>query len=219
MKKILLLVAINLIGLPAYVFAGELTDEIIATECPLTPQVWELKSFPESSSTNNLRRKQGSPEFALGDFVTVEGRVVDSNCVPVEGAIVEIWQANALGINQYETTDYKKIDPNFLESGSILTDNLGHYSFLTIMPGATEVRAPHINFRITHDDFMPMETTMFFENQALNHKDPLLINEIDALQRHLLVAKGEKINKNSLEEGINYHFDITLEGKNKYLTY
>ena len=85
------------------------------------------------------------------------------------------------------------------------------------MPGATEVRAPHINFRITHDDFMPMETTMFFENQALNHKDPLLINEIDAIQRHLLVAKGEKINKNSLEEGINYHFDITLEGKNKYL--
>ena len=219
MKKIIILIVINLICLPIYVFASELTDEIIITKCPLTPQVWELRSFPESNSTNNLRRKQGSPEFAAGDFITVEGKIVDSNCVPVEGAIVEIWQANALGINQYETHDYKKIDSNFLESGSTLTDNLGYYSFLTILPGATEVHAPHINFRITHEDFIPMETTMFFENQSLNHKDPTLINEIDATQRHLLVAKGEKINKNSLEEGVNYHFDITLEGKNKYLTY
>lgn len=219
MKKIIAPIIICLICLPTYVFADKLTDEVITIGCPLTPQIWELESFPESNPTNNLRRKQGSPEFAVGDFITIEGRIVDSNCVPVEGAIVEIWQTNALGINQHETNDYKKIDPNFLESGSTLTDNLGHYSFLTILPGAAGVHAPHINFRVTHEDFMPMETTMFFENQSLNLKDPILINEIDATQRHLLVAKGEKINKNSLEEGINYHFDITLEGKNKHLTY
>ena len=219
MKKIIKCLAIYLICVPNYLIAAELTDQVIAVKCPITPQIWELRTFPESKPTNNLRRKQGSPEFAMGDFITISGRILDSDCVPVEGAIVEIWQANALGVNQFGTKDYAQVDPNFLESGTIITDNLGSYSFLTIMPGATNDHAPHVNFRITHEDFSPTETIMFFENQALNYKDSKFINEIDSTQRHLLVAKGKKINKNSLEEGINYHFDITLEGKNKYLTY
>lgn len=218
MKKFILILIINVIW-ASNVYAREVPDEVLANDCIITPQIWQLKPVPKINFTNNLRRKEGSPQFALGDFITVEGRVLDSNCVPVEGAVVEIWQANALGVNQFETTEFKKIDPNFLGSGAAVTDNLGYYSFLTILPGAGDNNAPHINFRITHDDFMPVETVMFFENQALNLKDPLLINEIGASERYLLVANGEKINKNSLEEGINYHFDITLEGKNKYLTY
>ena len=171
------------------------------------------------NKTNNLRRKQGSAEFAKGDFISVIGRVLDSNCVPVVGAVVEIWHANAEGINQFENQDHNKMDANFLGSGTAITDNLGNFSFLTIFPGATEEHAPHFNLHVRHADFMPMETIMYFENQQLNVTDSILNNEIEESKRYLLVAKGEKINKNSLEEGIKYRFDITLEGKNKYLTY
>ena len=195
-------------------------DEVIVTSCEVTPSIWELKSPPELVKSNNLRRKTGSSEFAKGDFVTIEGRVVDSNCVPIEGVAVEIWQANSIGINQHDDGVFEKIDQNFESTGMTTTDNLGYYRFLSIMPGPSSgKRAPHVNFRLRHKDFMPIETEMFFENQVANGYDSNLNKQVDLPKRHLLLAKGEKINKNNTEEGIKYRFDITLEGKSKYKTY
>ncbi len=195
-------------------------DEVMITNCEITPTIWELKSPPEIAKSNNLRRKTGASEFAKGDFITLEGKVTDSNCVPIEGVVVEIWQANSFGINQHDEGVYDKIDKNFESTGMSITDNLGNYKFLSIFPAPSSgKRAPHINFRLRHKDFMPVETEMFFENQFANGHDFNLIKQVDMPKRYLLVAKGEKINKNSSEEGIKYRFDITLEGKSKYKTY
>ncbi len=195
-------------------------DEVMVSSCEITPTIWELKSPPEVVKNNNLRRKVGSSEFAKGDFITIEGRVTDINCVPIEGVVVEIWQANSLGVNQHDAGVYDKIDENFESTGTAVTDNLGNYKFLSIFPAPSAgKRAPHINFRLKHKDFMPIETEMFFENQHANGYDINLMKQVDMNKRHLLVAKGEKINKDISEEGIKYRFDITLEGKSKYKTY
>ncbi len=211
-----------IISLISIVFAtiSHADDEVLVASCEITPTIWEIKSPPQISSSNNLRRKTGSSEFAKGDFITIEGRVVDSDCVPVEGVAVEMWQANSLGVNQHEPKAFKNIDENFQSTGMAITDNLGYYRFLSIFPGpSSDKRAPHINFRLRHKDFIPVETEMFFENQMANGSDTNLIKQVDINKRHLLVAKGEKINKDISEEGIKYRFDITLEGKSKYKTY
>jgi len=196
-------------------------EKILKMSCEITPQIWDLKSPPSISSSNNLRRKTGSSEVAQGDFITVEGRVFDENCVPISGATVEIWQVNSLGLDQFNSTDYVNLDSNFIGSGKMITDNLGNFRFLSIFPGSeNDVRAPHINFRVKHRDFMPSETEMFFENQINNSKDSNLISQVERSKRQLLIANTNKIgNDYNQEDGIRYNFDIVLEGKNKYKKY
>jgi protocatechuate 3,4-dioxygenase, beta subunit len=205
--------------------------EKIIDECLVTPAIWELKMIPYIVPNNNLRRLTGSPEFAKGNLIVVEGTVRDSNCVPINDAIVEIWQANAKGgidyTSDYNSSDIKsdseskdKADVNFAGSGSVITDNMGRYSFITVFPGVIDERsAPHINFRLRHKDFLPMETVMYFENSNLNDRDTTLLKEVDVKNKKLLVAKAKKYTMNMSEGYIKYNFDITLEGNNKYKKY
>lgn len=215
MKLTVLLISIIFLSSPAS--AGKY-DNVLIDNCPTTPEVWQLVSAPEIEKSNNLRRKTGSTEFAKGDFIIIEGRLTDSNCVPISDAYIQIWHANSFGIYEHEKGNFNKKDKNFKGSGATITDNLGYYRFLTIFPGSINGDAPHVNFIIQHKDFFPIETTMFFENHDSNLQDPILNTEVDEQKRYLLVAKAEKINKNS-QEDIKYRFDITLEGKNKFLNY
>lgn len=194
-------------------------EQAVKDQCEVTPAVWQLKHWPSTNKSNNLRRKTGSVEIARGDPILLTGMVTDSNCVPIAGAVVEIWQADCLGVMKGFAQDHRKGDVKFKYTGTAITDNLGGYSFITVFPGALKDRAPFINFKILHNDFMPMETVMFFENQSYNDFDHILNRDVDADRRYLLVAKGEKIYKNNVQESIKYQFDITLEGKNKYLKY
>jgi protocatechuate 3,4-dioxygenase beta subunit len=191
----------------------------VKSECEITPNVWQLKPWPKINKTNNLRRSVGSTMVANGDKIIINGMVTDENCVPVIGAVVQIWQADSLGIMPGFSKDKNKSDPNFLYSGTAITDNLGRFNFLTIFPGSMENKAPFIKFRIIHADFLESETVMFFENQALNQFDKILNHEVAKEKKYLLVANSQKSGKYSSEESIKYQFDITLEGKNKYLKY
>ena len=63
----------------------------------LTPEIKEEQRYiiPQNFATNNnLRRKPGSYFFAKGRFLYIEGFVFDVVGVPVENAVVKIWQAN-----------------------------------------------------------------------------------------------------------------------------
>ena len=145
--------------------------------CPLTPQIIELKPQPEINSNNNLRRFTGSPDLASGDLILIKGQVLDSNCVPISDAVVEIWQADSYG-NELLNADYEinpEFDKYFVGSGKTITDNMGNYHFLSIMPGSHgNKEAPSINFTVKHRDFLPFETKMYFENQSINSADKML---------------------------------------------
>lgn len=193
----------------------------VVVMCEFTPALWQLIPPPEIAKTNNLRRKVGSSEFAEGQFITLHGKITDSSCVPISDAIVEIWQANSFGgVNYNPGLKKQHLDPNFQSTGSMITDNEGQYSFATILPGSTaKNRAPSINIRVRHKDFLPLETVIYFENQPLNSKDYRLTKEISKKNMHLLVAKEENCITNDLGECIKYSFNITLEGKNLYKKY
>jgi protocatechuate 3,4-dioxygenase beta subunit len=215
MKIKLTLLAISYAFLSQNAFA---LDEVISTECPTTPAYWELSSMPETQSSNNLRRRAGSLNYAQGEFIEIYGRLMDSECTPIVGAVIEVSQANANGVYNSTSKHHDLIDPNFVGTGKAITDNLGYYSFLTIIPGAIKSQAPHIRFHVRHQDFLDFETYMYFEDQAMNQKDKTLNKKIESDKRDLLVAKYEK-NINNDSKDIKYRFDITLEGTNKYLKY
>ena len=147
-------------------------------------------------------------------FINIVGRVTDSNCIPITGAVVRIWQANAFGVYEDDPSVFNNKDPNFVGSGSITTDNLGNYSFFTVMPAANGKRAPHIKFSVYYQGLKAIETEMFFPDQYLTSKDEVFKSQLNAKNRKFLLAK--LLRYDSMNNADIYEFNITLEGKLNY---
>lgn len=164
--------------------------------------------------TNNLRRFTGSPFLAKGDYLFIDGYLTDLANVPIENAIIKIWHANMMGYYNHlikQREDDLKYDVDFVGSGTCVTDNLGYYSFITIMPGYYSARAPHIHMIIKHDFFSDeYETQMFFPGHPRNLNDKIYLS-LGPLQRSLLTAKISLINENNPGDGKRALFNIKLD--------
>ncbi len=188
----------------------------------LTPSIREEQRYiiPQNfSHTNNLRRRTGSPFLAKGRFLYIEGFVLDLMGVPVENAVVRIWQANNFGYYNHlvvNKEDYTKYDVDFEGTGTCITDNNGHYSFFTIIPGYYGDRAPHINFIVEHEDFERLETAMYFSMHLRNAIDNTYIN-MSQKNRYLVSCKTKK--DDNFEHGEKCSFDIRLNGLHRNKRY
>jgi protocatechuate 3,4-dioxygenase beta subunit len=208
-----------------YPTQSDIVKSVDVTSCPITPPVYEDVTIPEIYKTNNLRRRTGYATYAKGEFIRITGIVTDSNCVPISNATVQIWHADSKGyykslsVENYLNDDMmysvpkdrfqktyrinKDSDKNFTGSGSTSTDNLGRFTFLSIMPGKVEGKDPVVMFRILHKDFNELSTVMYFpENTKTTNKAEFISEILDD-------GASEKI----------YMYKITLLGTNKYLGY
>jgi protocatechuate 3,4-dioxygenase beta subunit len=202
------------------VSANQLIDVI---NCPITPEVESDMRVPKIYKTNNLRKRTGYASFAKGEFIVISGIITDSYCVPVKNATVQIWHADASGnyksvpndgylndsmmygkqVDRFEQVINGDVaDENFTGSGSTTTDNLGRFIFLSVMPGGSK---PLVNFRVVHKDFNDMKTVMYFKNATS-------VNQL------LVAKKSGSVENDEIKEDI-YQYNITLNGKNKYLNY
>ena len=140
---------------------------------------------------------QGANDLAAnakGEVIEITGRITQMDGKPLDNLVVEIWQADSQG--RFDS-------PEFFGWGRAATDANGIYRFRTIMPGAYEGRAPHINFLLLYSGLMRhLQTVMFFDAA----KDPVL-DAVPADRRQRLVARIEKSG-----EGTVYRFDIRLRG-------
>lgn len=178
-------------------------SNIAATKCTETPEIYDLENKPEEFNlSNNLRRKAGSADIAKGELIYIRGKVVDINCVPVQNAVVFIWQADANGIYQ-NIKGATEHDPKFLGSGKYITNNLGYYNFITVMPG--NYQTPH--FLVQHPDFIELYTKMFFSDYVDESTSESFVEQLTA---------PYTIDKNGIK---TYRFDIVLGGYNKYTIY
>ena len=98
---------------------------------------------------------------------------------PLEGALVDIWQANKWG--RYDHEDDRSrlpLDPNFQGWAQLMTGADGAYSITTIKPGpyprGSRIRPPHIHFRVRKRGFRRASTQMYFKGEELNDKDHIL---------------------------------------------
>jgi len=212
----------------SYTISTSNTDEsyekvLDIVNCPITPDIEDNMQVPQIYKTNNLRRKVGYATFAKGKFIRITGIITDSFCVPIKNATVQIWHVDSDGKYKSTPTDgylndsllYSKqnerfeksddhdiADENFTGSGSTISDNLGRFTFLSIIPGGSK---PIVNFRVIHKDFDDLKTVMYF-NQDPN------------LDQSLVAKKLGYIETDQYKEDV-YQCNITINGKNKYTNY
>ncbi|MET9323640.1 intradiol ring-cleavage dioxygenase [Streptomyces sp. NPDC003038] len=98
--------------------------------------------------------RQGVP-FRL-DLTIVR---TSQGCRPLEGAAVDVWQADAAG-------DYSSDGATFLR-GTQITDSAGRCTFRTIVPGWYAELAPHIHFKVRPDNRTETSSQLFFPEDLL----------------------------------------------------
>lgn len=190
-------------------------DRCIATEIELTGDEAKYPSG-KIKNTSNLRRKTGIALIAAGDRIYFTGKIVDSHCVPVPEAFIELWHADSVGAYSFKMGDRKTSkDAQFVGTGRTTTNNEGQFSFLTIFPGNYENRAPHINFRITHPDFNEVVGAVFFEYHPANAKDPVLVQYNKANQPPLIAEKRTPGSEERMTDR-NYFVKIVIKGRSAF---
>jgi protocatechuate 3,4-dioxygenase beta subunit len=116
---------------------------------------------------------------ADGTVLYLSGRVVTKAGLPVAGARVEIWQANAKGRYAHPNDENTApLDPHFNGFAVTTTDVHGHYAFKTVRPAAYPAapgrwRPAHIHFNVTGKTEQ-LVTQMYFQGEEWNEKDSWL---------------------------------------------
>jgi protocatechuate 3,4-dioxygenase beta subunit len=175
-------------------------DPVLTQNCQITPQIWGMEPMPKIANTSQLRHATGSPIFDSGEYVTIIGRVLDEQCVPLTNAVVSIWY-------QPPAREEKN-----LKTGSTLTDNNGFFSFAATMPQSPQ----KINVHIAHPSIMPVETRIFFSEQRYD----IEMRSVSPNQRQLLIAKLLPIQDvDDTFANATYQIDIVVEGRIPYKEY
>lgn len=109
-----------------------------------------MKALSQTDHDTDLTMVDGHTEMATGDVIIVQGKVMDLQCQPVAGAIVQIWQSNHHGKYNHEMdlSDYEE-DPHFQGWGQAITNEAGEYRFKTIKPGLYTGRTRHIYYKVS----------------------------------------------------------------------
>ena len=159
----------------------------------------------------------------IGQKIIVHGKIVDQYYKPIEGALIEIWQANASGkyLHPNDQNDVP-IDPNFCGSGRYITSSNGYYEFRTIQPGAypypnrgIEWRPMHIHFSIFGKSFgQRLITQMYFQGDPLIKLCPM-INSIPNEKAKKSLIGSLDLSLSETDKLLAYKFDIILRGYNQ----
>jgi protocatechuate 3,4-dioxygenase beta subunit len=130
---------------------------------------------PTTASTEGPYFKAGSPERASlvtanmpGTRITLVGFVVTKSCKPVDGAKVDLWQADASG--NYDNSGYTL-------RGYTRTNAEGQYRMETIVPGEYPGRTPHIHVKIETGGKV-LTTQLYMPNVASNARDSIFRPEL-----------------------------------------
>jgi protocatechuate 3,4-dioxygenase beta subunit len=220
LKKLVLLICFFLWISNAYSTNDYRID--IFNPLPQTPSALIVDNLSKPrvfNKNNNLTRKTGSFNVAIGEPLYIKGKIIDAFKIPIEGAIVKIWQTNASG--KYHTLlnrSSKFIDQNFVMSGQSVSDNLGNYEFITIFPGYYDDRAPHINFIISHKRFGIIETEVYFEKHFRNETDPVYLSYPED-DKKKITATMDYVDIDDMSKGKIATFNIVMDGIHQYKRY
>jgi len=183
--------------------------------CTLTPSLVEAEGTPQqiegpyfvdsmpnrsdiTSDTSTGSVQEGVPLKLVINVYGVDGNGTsgdgrEGSCVPLKGALVDIWHANPQGIysgiQQQGTTGQ-----NFLR-GNQMTNESGTVEFTTVYPGWYEGRAIHIHVKVRTFDGSNENfewTSQFYLNNSITeqvhtlppyseHGQPEITNEEDMI--------------------------------------
>ena len=159
-----------------------------------------------------LDRNNLAADAVSGERVTVQGRVLDGDGLPVPDAVLEIWQANSHGKYAHrEDAQDKPLESGFTGFGRVPTDQGGVFRFATIKPGPVPgpngvEQAPHLVISIFMRGLLKrLVTRMYFPGDPQNAVDPIL-TLVDPARRITLVAHATTGGAGALE------WNVVLQG-------
>lgn len=149
---------------------------------------------------------------AKGQRVRLICRVLDGDGIPLNDAMIEIWQADSEGrFNHPADRRPGHADPACRGFGRLATDEQGCCVFDTVKPGQVpadnnRVQAPHFNVSIFARGVLKrLATRIYFQGDPANGDDPILVL-VPAERRHTLMARSDSGRPGDL------HFDVRLSG-------
>ena len=146
--------------------------------------------------------------------------MLDSDGRPVPNTLVEVWQANSAGRYLHQGDRHPApLDPNFSGTGRCMTDEDGHYRFVTIKPGAypwrnhdNAWRPAHIHFSLYGRAFTQrLITQMYFPGDPLFYQDPIFNSVRDEAARERMISRFD-LDTTVPEWALSYKWDIVLRG-------
>ena len=129
----------------------------VIPSCVVRPEQTEGPYFlDEKLNRSDIRSDPSDGSVRPGVPLRLEfhvSRVSGTTCSPLNGAIVDVWQCDALGVY----SDVRDMNAGFDSRGKKFlrgyqtTDTNGRVEFLTIYPGWYAGRTVHIHFKIRND--------------------------------------------------------------------
>ena len=127
-------------------------------------------------------QKENLGEFLDGQRLVISGNVVDRNCNPVPGAIIDVWQTDSNGKYYFD---------DFTLRGKVHADEDGIYSIDTMFPGtyseAGQFRPAHLHLKVSSPEGPSLTTQLYFAGDE--HHDWLVrpslileLNEMDGIK-------------------------------------
>ncbi len=164
------------------------------TAGPFYPVDWE------GDTDGDLVRVTGAAAMAQGVVTHLRGRVLDVHGAPVPGAVVEIWQCDAVGRYRHPRDRQDKRDQGFQGRGRVVVGGDGSYAFRTIRPVAYPGRTPHIHAAIAAPGRQPLVTQFYIDGEPLNERDGLFTALREPRQRDAVMLRLEPADR--IEMGV-----------------
>jgi protocatechuate 3,4-dioxygenase beta subunit len=195
--------------------------------CVVSPDLTEGPYFVDEKLNRSDIRSNTSDgavrEGALFKLALRVTKIDSSGCAPLQGAMVDIWHCDALGVySDASDRSFNTQGQDFLR-GYQLTDANGVVQFTTIYPGWYQGRAVHIHFKVRGTDSSSRNyefTSQFFFDDAFSEQVyaqapysgkgvQTLRNEQDNIYRQSAGATVLKV----VEDGTGYAatFDVGVQ--------
>jgi protocatechuate 3,4-dioxygenase, alpha subunit len=145
-----------------------------------------------------------------GNRIWISFRVLDGDGVPVDDAMLEVWQADSNGkYNHPEDVQPKKLDPGWMGFGRIATGEDGSCTLETIKPGRVAqgiAQAPHLTIAVFARGMLkPLYTRVYFAGDPANEEDPVF-GLVPPERRETLLARLDP------DRAGCWSFDVRLQG-------
>ncbi len=167
--------------------------------CVVKPQQTEGPYFvDERLNRSDIRSNPSDNAIKAGVPLRLTlrlSKINDSACIPLSGAMVDLWHCDALGVySDVADRSFNTVGQKFLR-GYQITDTNGQAEFVTIYPGWYPGRTVHIHFKVRAES--PAQDTYEFTSQF--YFDDALTDQVHAIAPY--ATKGQRTQRND-QDGI-----------------
>ena len=168
----------------------------------MKPTAWdEIGPFYKRDAPHVTHlRKPGDP----GLPVNIAGKVFDTRGDILSGAMIEIWQANHVGLYDLAGNDYRT---------TLVTDAKGEYAFDSVIPGHYPGRVcQHVHYLITAPGHKPLTTQLYFATDPVFEGDPAKNYTRDPLIESVDLVRPVTLSGDPKDIHAAVNFEIVVEG-------